>query len=307
MDNYLNQVKFQYYFSDIKSCKPIGKLSLRQFIESHKNPKQEIVELFTKISDAAAKGDLKLKNELKKKLFYFTPSVTVDGWRNYDSIIGYNNIVQLDFDGITWAEEFRDELFNKLECVICAYCSPSKLGVKALVRIDECNSIKDCKSYIYGLFHYLQYYIGHDTATKNVVLPLYLSMDKDIKWRDNPSVWSIRGYQENEFDIDFIDSDFEPDEKLDEKSKEGAAQHIKNMIGRADVEQIGHKNVLNASLISGGYAAMYSNIDESKMLGYLLNLIDESEYLSKDVSGYKKTAQDMFNKGLLLPIKYNKN
>lgn len=304
---YLDDVKFQYYPSDIKACKPIGKVTIRQFIEAHRNPKQEIVETFNKISVAASKGDLKLKNELKKGLFYFTPSVNVGGWRNYNSVVSYNNIVQLDFDGIYWAEEFRDELFDKLDCVICAYCSPSKLGVKALVRIAECNSIEECKSYIYGLFYYLQFYIGHDTATKNIILPLYLSMDPNIKWREDPSIWSIRGYQEDEFDMDSIDLDFEADEKLDREGLEGIARHIKNTIGRADIEQIGHKNVLNAGLISGGYAAMYINIDEDRMLEYLLDLIEESDYLSKDVHSYKKTAQTMFNKGLLLPIPYKKN
>lgn len=305
--SYLDDVKFQYYPSDIKSCKPIGKITIRQFIESHRNPKKEIVETFNKISDAASKGDLKLKNELKKGLFYFTPSVDVEGWRNYDSILKYNSVIQLDFDGISWAEEFRDELFNKLDCVICAYCSPSKMGVKALVRIAECNSIEECKSYIYGLFYYLQYYIGHDAATKNIILPLYLSMDPDIKWRENPSVWSIRGYQEDEFDMNSIDLDFESDEKLDREGLEGIARHIKNTIGRADIEQVGHKFVLSASLIAGGYASMYTNIDENMMLEYLFTLIEESEYLSKDISGYKKTAETMFNKGVLSPLTYNKD
>lgn len=304
MDNFLDKVKMDFYPADITKCKPIGEVSIREFIEAHRNPKPAIVELFTQISDASAKGDLKLKNEIKKGLFYFVPSVKVLNWRNYENIQSYNPVLQVDFDNIQWAEELRDELFNKLSCVICAYVSPSKFGCKLLVRVPECSSIVELKSYIYGLYSYLQVYTGFDPAPKNVILPLYLSMDRDIKWRENATVWDIRGIQKDEFNINFIDLDFEATDKLSTEDIMNVAKHVKNTIGLADKNQVGHSAVISGSMIASGYAAQYTNIDEDKMFDYLTKCIEESEYLQKNLSGYLKTAKTMFQKGLSAPLEY---
>lgn len=57
--------KIQYYPANIEQTIPIGEVSLRDFINSHKNPKENVVKLFKDISEASAKGDKKLKDELK--------------------------------------------------------------------------------------------------------------------------------------------------------------------------------------------------------------------------------------------------
>jgi hypothetical protein len=303
---YLDEIKFQYYPADIKECVAVGDLSIREFIESHRNPKKGVLETFKLISTAAAMGDLKLKNELKKGLFYFTPSVWVNGWRNYTNIDYFTGLIQLDFDGITNAAELRDELFDKLSCVVCAYLSPSRLGCKMLVRVPVCNSIDELKSYIYGLYSFLEKFKGFDPAPKNVILPLYLSHDPDIKWREEPQIWSKKGIQVNEFDTSTIDPDFQADESLGREGILGVSRHIKNTINLADKMQVGHSHVVAASLISGGYCAQYMNINQDRMFEYLLNCIDESEYLQKDLKSYKITAKTMFNRGLTKPMKYEK-
>jgi len=303
--SYLDDVSFQYYPADITKCAPMGEVSLRSFIESHRTPNKDIEELFTQISKAASLGDLKKKNELKKGLYYFTPCVKVDKWRDYSNILSFSGLMQIDFDGIRHAEEFRDELFEKLGCVVCAYVSPSKLGMKALVRIPICKSVDEYKSYAYGLFHYLERYIGFDAATKNPILPLYLSIDPNIRSREDPFTWDLQGLQIDEFDMSKVDPDFEASEHLSEDDLRGVAKHIKNTISQADRHQVGHKYVVSGALLAGGYASMYSNINQDLMLDYIFRCIDESYYLQKDTSGYKKTATTMYKKGLLAPLEYD--
>ncbi len=307
MENFLDKTTFQYYDADITKCKPIGKVSIREFIEAHRCPKPSIVELFTQISNASALGDLKLKASLKKQLYYFTPSINVKNWRSYENIESFNEIFQVDFDGISWAEELRDELFEKLSCVVCAYVSPSKFGCKLLIRVPLCSSVEEFKSYVYGLFSFLQKYAGLDIATRNIAIPLFLSMDENIKWRENPTVWSIKGVQKDEFNLDSIDPDFEATDELSKEDILGVATHIKNTIGLADKNQVGHLYVKNSALIAGGYTARYLNIDEYRMLDYLIKCIEESDYLQKGLKGYKKTANTMFNLGLKSPLEYKNN
>lgn len=306
--SYLDDVKFQYYPANIKIVRPLGELSLREFIRAIKNPQEKIKNLFKEIKKASADGDTSLKAKLKKQLFYFTPCVNTDGeGRAYKNVNSWTGLVQFDVDGILNPEEFRDWFFENCKSCVVSGVSSSGLGVKGLIRIPKVNSVEEYKSYFYGISHYMEKCKGWDTAPKNSCLPFFLFNDENLKFRENPSIWTTKGYQEDAFDMNSVDLDFESSEELDREGLEGIARHIKNTIGRADIEQIGHKNVVSSSLLAGGYASMYLNIDEDKMLEYLITLIEESKYLQKDMNNYKKTANTMFNKGLLSPISYKKN
>lgn len=306
--SFLSDIKFQYYPADIEKCIAIGEVTLQEFIDAHRNPKKAILETFNKISKAAAVGDLKLKNELKKSLYYFTPSARFDGWRKYDNIVfPTTQVVQIDFDGITNAAELRDELFEKLSCVVCAYLSPSRLGCKMLIRVPACYSIEELKSYIYGLYSFLERYKGFDAAPANISLPLYLSHDADIKWRENPTVWSRKGIKVNEFDMTKFDPNYEATDELSKEDLLVVAERVKAVIMMADKEQVGHKNVVAGSLLAGSTASYYKNINEDKMFEYLISCIEECNYLQKNLQGYKKTAQTMYNSALNRPSEFKKD
>jgi hypothetical protein len=64
---------------------------------------------------------------------------------------------------------------------------------------------------------------------------------------------------------------------------------------------VGHCHVVSASLLGGGYVpAGYLTYDEAE--NYLFKWIDDSDYLSKKSSTYKKTAITMLNKGMSAPL-----
>jgi hypothetical protein len=133
-------IKFQYYFGDIKKSTPIGFISLENFIDRHLNPKAEMLSVFKEIDEATNKGDMKLKAELKmNNLYSFTVSAQFNGSRKYDNIREFNPLAQLDFDGLTHEEAvvFRDFIFMHYPQVVCSYLSPSRHGVKVLLRIPK--------------------------------------------------------------------------------------------------------------------------------------------------------------------------
>ena len=44
--NFLSETLFDYYEADIKKCTPLGRITLRQFIESTKSPKKKYFRYF---------------------------------------------------------------------------------------------------------------------------------------------------------------------------------------------------------------------------------------------------------------------
>ena len=282
------ETKIQYYPAKIYITEPLGELTIEQLILSTKNPKDSIKEVFNKIAKAEKEGDMDEKAKLKtEKLFYVNPAVVLDGkGRKYSNIKNFTGIAPLDFDHLEDAHEFRDIVFERFKSVIAAYLSPSKKGVKFLVRIPICSSVEEYKSYVYGLGYYFQRFKGWDGSVQNAVLPLFISWDEDIKWRSDAEVWTQQGIKIDEFK---------------------AVKHIiQKTIDKADEEKNGHPNVRAAGLISGGYfIAGYMTEDEMK--NHLLTCIENSDYLRKNIRGYKKTALQMFEKGKKAPLYLSKD
>jgi len=144
----------QYFPGKIWLPKPLGEISLKQFIDSHKKPRKQIKEIFKQIAEAEKKEDWETKGKLKQNnLFYFTPCVKFNGKsRGYADIESFTGFMVLDFDHLEiGAEEFRDRLFKKYKCIVCAYKSPSSNGVKAIVRIPIVDSVDEFKQYFYAM------------------------------------------------------------------------------------------------------------------------------------------------------------
>lgn len=299
--------KIQFFPGKIWLPKPIGEVTLKQFIESHKNPKPEIREVFNKIAKAEQEEDWETKGKLKQSnLFYFTPCVNLDGeGRSYSNIKNFNNLAVLDFDHIKVdAEKLRDNIFDNMPSVICAYVSPSKNGVKCLVKIGEVNTVDEFKSYFFGLAHKFEKFKGFDATGQNSCLPLFLSWDENIRWREDPETWTQRGGKYNEFE-EFV-GDIEEIENVTDEDKKQVLERLYSNIKKADEENIGHPNVLKASLLAGGFCSSgYITYDEVE--NYLFKWIDESNYLSTKADTYKKTVTTMVNKGLQSPLYLNKH
>ena len=198
--NYLD-LDFPWYQNGIKTVKPSGRITMKQFINCTINPKVEMIKAFEEIQKAATEGNLKLKDELKTKhLFFTTPSVIVDPIRNYESIVEFRPFVVLEYDKIPHAAELRDYIFEKVESCIFAFLSPSKTGCKVICAIPQVFSVSEYKEYYFGLAHQFDKFINLDLSNSRCVLPLFNSYDPDAKFRESEIIPSTaRGFKTSAF------------------------------------------------------------------------------------------------------------
>jgi len=284
-------IRFQYYSNKVKSPVPLGFTDLGSFIQSTRQPKN--LDAFLKIQDAVKVNDLELKGKLKQNLlYYFTPSVIVEGGRKYDNIKKFTGLLVLDFDKINNAEELKKHLFNEYRYVVASYLSPSKKGVKAIVRIPEAKTIEEYKEYHYALEQTMENYDGYDGTTKNAVLPLFQSWDADILSRQNHDIFSDRLVNEAQFD-------YSPSEikKVEVKNTDGirVVAIFKKAIDNISGE--GHPQLRSACLILGGYVASgYVSLHEAEDLADFM--IKTHPYLRQKKSTYFGTAKWAIKQGM---------
>ena len=293
-------VSFYFYPANVKITKPINKITLEQFVEANRNPKVEIQELFKKIQVANEKE----KQELKQKLYYFTPCVQTNGLgRSYSDIEFFNGICVLEFDKIpTFATQLRDWIFDNFEECFCAYISPSGKGVKTLWKIPCVNSVDSFKEHFYGLSYKFSRIIGYDPSSQNPNLPLYLSWDKDLRYRpyNEAKTWTIRGGKINEFKP--FTGEIEVLENVDEKDLDRIFRAIDQTFNKIDREQTAHFLLRNLSLWIGGLCG-YGYLTTDDATDYICDKIKSSSYCIKNETGYCKTVKDFIIKGSYAPLK----
>ena len=295
--NFIDNIVFQWYEADIKKIAPKGDITLRQFINAVIAPKDSLKETFNKIEQASLAGNKELKAELKKGLFAVTPCVQIKGIRNYEGIKNFNNILIIEYDGIEFADEMRDYLFEKFESCIFAFISPSKSGCKFIFRIKPVNSILEFKELFWGLAYELDKFINLDWSGANCVLPLFISWDENAKIRENATEWTQRGYKEGSF-IPY-EGEFETPDDINEEDKQEVIDKLIYLFNR--IEDNGHPQCVKYSALLGGFvASSYISFDEAYEL--LMELIENNVYLSKDTNNYKTTAKTMLSRGMLSPI-----
>ena len=309
-------IKFQYYFGDIKKSKPIGYISLETFLDRHLNPKADLLSVFNQINEATSVGDMKLKAELKmNNLYSFTVSAQFDGTRRYKDIREFNPLAQLDFDGLTNEESiaFREYIFEQYPQVICSYLSPSRCGVKVLLRIPKISlekgvdeGIKEYKDYYRAIETEFSNYKGFDNSPKNLVLPLFISYDQDMCYRhfDTASVWELKEIVEEPTHLKYP-LPFKPYKKLksNDKNELRAIRTFRKAV-LGIVDSPGHSQLRSACLIFGtrvgaGYVGMINAEQEVD------NLVKQNSYLSKGLSGYLTTANWALKEGIKTPNYYN--
>ena len=297
---------FSYYSGNILESKAIGLLGIDKFIDAHKNPKAKTRVLIEKIKLASELGLQDEKSRLKKKLFSFTPSVFVPigKKRRYENIKDFTGLMQLDFDKFeseNLARDFKTYLFDNYDEIVCCYMSPSRLGVKALMKIKKPSTIEQYKAIHYAVSKEFDNVPEFDKATKNPILPLFISYDQDILYRDLEKCisWSDENWseqqslREQEFDVEQSSGT-----KLELKVINSTKQHIREIVDN------GHPQVRRASLILGSrIAAGY--ISSHVARGLIRDLIRENTYLSKGTRGYISTAEWGINQGMKNPRYYD--
>ena len=299
MINFIDSVSFQFFPAKIWEAQPLGELTLRQFLEVHKTPKQSTVDVIEQIKIAAKNGDLKLKDSLKQNnLYSFIPSVKLDGGgRGLINIVDYNPVMLVEFDKIDHAKELKERLFNNLKSVIAAWISPSGRGLKILVRIRKPRSVEEYKEYFCGLAYYLSQYEGFDGVNYNIVLPTFLSYDREILIREDAEEWTQRGGKINSFKV--YEGDFEVPEDIDDEYTQKVINKVTFLINR--IEDNGHTQLLSISTLLGGWVG-FKLISLEKADALICDLIQSNNYLSKNIKGYCKTAMEMIRRGALSPI-----
>lgn len=295
-----DEIMVDYYPARVWDTTVLGSCSLSSFLAAHKNPQPKILEIFKKIEKAAEEGDLKTKDNLKQNnLYYFALSCKMVGKRNYDSIVHFHPVMIVEFDKIEYAEELKQHLFEKLSCCIAAYLSPSKKGCKLLIRIPTPKTVDEYKEYYCGLLYYLSEYAGVDPANFNPALPVFLSYDYNILIRPAEEVteWTQRGGKINAFKQ--YEGDYEMPEDINEEDKAEVIKIITTCFNR--IVDNGHPSVLAFSTTMGGYvSAGYISVEEAEDLLY--SLIENNDYLIKNVHGYQKTASEMLKRGMRSPL-----
>lgn len=298
----MNNTSFFYYPADVTIPKPLGSVTLKQFLRANKNPSPDISGIFEQISAATLSGDRELKDKLKSKLYYFTPCVQTDGnGRCYANIIGFTGLMVLDFDKLENAPAFKQFLFDAIPSIVAAYMSPSKKGCKFIVKIPICKTTDEFKSYFYGMGSYLEKYEGFDPSTQNCILPLYLSVDPDLLYREDAETWTERGYKIDEFKVHT--GEIEVLDNISDKDR----NRIKTILTRS-MEKIvdsGHFIVRSTALCAGGYVAS-GYYTQQEIEEILFSLIADNDYCKKNLRGYKQTAKEMIIKGMKSPL-YLKN
>jgi len=294
-----SKILFQYYNANIKSSKAIGFVSLHKFIEIHKNPNEHTKTIFQSIKEAAKTNNLKLKNQLKQDhLFYFTPCVNVKDYRKYDNITTFTGLAVLDFDKIDNATEFKYFLFNEYQHIIACWISPSKKGVKALIKIPIVETIAKFKSYYYGISDEMDIYDGFDPSGQNAVLPLFQSYDPGILLRFNTRCWRKTAERKNSFNYQTENVNYSYG-----NNKESTILKIINT-GLNNINDNGHPQLRSLCICIGGYIAA-NYIDRNVAANFITNAIKSHNYLNKDVNNYIKTVNWSLNQGAKKPLKLN--
>jgi hypothetical protein len=287
---------FNYYEADIKRSTPLGSVTLEYLINAIRTPKKDIRNVFEEIRIAEENKDMAKKQALKSKLYSFTPCVYVNGPRKYSNIQHWTGLLVLDFDHLASdvAVEFKEYLFNEYKCIITAWLSASRHGVRALVKIPICTSVDEFKHYFAGIERHLNCYNGFDTAPKNCILPMFISYDADILHRTDAQTWSTKH-------IEIV----RPAVKqyiVDDKTSV-----IEKIISKRinTITDTGHIILRATSYLLGGYVGA-NYIDYNDAISLINNLIDSQSYLSKKPDVYKQTAKQMVDKGLNFPTYLSK-
>lgn len=298
----MHELKIPYYSGNIKLTKCIGHVDLDTFIRANKNPKPLIKATIEQIR-ALGPGDKQKKRQLKHKLYSFTPScfINKNDKRRLDNIIKYNGIMQMDFDDIgdiAKVIELKNWIFNN-PSTIAAYISPSQ-GIKSIMRTTIPEDREHYNRLWLSVFEHFEMTDCCDEATKNPVLPLFISYDPDIKFRpfeatvpwekeketQKPIATPQTPTYNNKFSDSFVD-----------KTIRIFTNRIESILDK------GHPQVRTACLILGSRVGA-GYISEYDAIALAESLIMQNEYLSKGTKGYIETCRWAIKEGSKNPKYY---
>lgn len=303
---------FSYFAADIQNAKPLGAVTIENFIRSIQNPKPEIKELLAEIRQASINKDEKLRAFLKQQLFSFTPATQTkpNFNRRYENITSFTGLMPLDFDKLPskqWAIDWKNHLFERCDTVICSWLSASGLGVRAIVRIPVVTTVKEYKLHFHAAEKELNHIVGYDPAPQNCVLPLFISQDENILYRQNANIYTAtfdkeaheRAQDEMKREKAKIKALYTPRPPASDKQKERIFNAFRSALGK--ISDVGHPILRAAAFTLGGFVSG-GYISEVEAIALAYDEIDQHSYLCFKATTYKKTAKTMIIKGQTKPL-----
>ena len=171
-------------FKDLKKSKDVPHYyNIEKIVERIKNGTSK--ELIQQIK---AEKDKDKQNELKALL----PCILFAGQfleRRDSALIKHSGLCVLDFDKIT--EDKFEDIYLKLKTnphVILLFKSPRGLGLKAVIRIPECDK-KTHPRYFKG-FQFKYQYEFFDESNSNISRVCYESYDPDIYYNPDAVIFT---------------------------------------------------------------------------------------------------------------------
>ena len=286
--------RFNYCIGNIQAAKVRGSLSTAVWFNKVRSPSEKIVSLMSRIRSEENKAK---RDKLKVHLPSVTPAVrfATGAARRYANIRTFTGIMMLDFDGIDFADEFRDYLFNEYPFIVGAWLSSSGKGCRAMVRIPVCNSTNEFKQRFGALSDEMKQYQGFDRATQNSVLPLFYSIDAEAKF-DLMRIAVFRAIKTPPPPKPMPQLDWrKPDDRQQRWAENNTIKAIEKITDN------GHPQLRGASFALGGYVGA-GYMSESEAIDLIDTLIDSNSYLNKKPDVYKKTARQMIKSGISKPI-----
>lgn len=275
----------------------MGEVRLGYLIKAIKYPKPHFKDVFLQIQKAEEEGNQAVKAALKTRLYSFTPCVYVKDYRRYTNIINFTGLLVLDFDHLDreLAVELKQHLFNTYPYIYASWLSASRHGVRAIVKIPVCQSVDEFKAYYNGITKTMEGYHGFDEAPKNCILPMFYSYDEDILYRTHPDTFNEKIYK------------IPPPPQVKPPIIFDKTNSVESIIARKinKIVDNGHPQLRAAAYLLGGYVGA-GHIDRSIAVMFIHNLIDTNAYLSQKAFIYKRTAQEMIDKGTNEPVYFSR-
>ena len=298
----MSTVKFPYYSGNIKFTKALGHVTISQFTHAIGNPHWNTERI---INDLKTTESPQLRRQLKQRLFSFTPAVWITKGlkRSYKNVDYFTGLMQIDLDGINdlkIAEDLKQWVFAQPECV-CSFLSPSG-NVKALIRIDNPTGKEEYKLFYNAVQEKYDETGYFDEATKNAVLPMFISVDRNILKRQfsQAEVWTDK----KRVQIEYTALHNHPTSTYFDSNEDGYARTMRILKSKInDIVDNGHPQVRSAALILGSRVGA-GYVDKMSAMNEIVYLIQSNNYLQKGVEGYISTARWGIEEGMKSPKYY---
>jgi len=312
-----DNIQFQYYGTKAYEVTAKGFITLTKFLEDHTSTENKL--LFDNIAQAETEGNTQLKAQLKQNnLRAFTPCVIVGklqdngytsnkpdvvGYKDYAHIEKFTGLMVLDFDHLSKydidAKELKELLYKSYSCLYAVWLSPSRDGIKALVKIPIVKTVKEFQEYHEGIITELADVEGLDTTTQNPTLSLFQSFDPDLLFRCDPDLWTKKAEKVSYYKY----KPTQPPSKIDvtDSKRKTVLKIIRTGFNNITNTTGGHPNLRGLCISIGGYVGS-GYLSESEAVQLIDYLIESHPYLQKGVKGYQKTAHKFITEGQTRPI-----